>query len=166
MQLKGGFLMRACRAFTLIEFLVVLTIIAVMLALLLPAMVTSREASRRTCCINNLKQIELALQSYLNSYNALPAGSTDTERPVTSEPGGYKLSWILSILPYLEQSGLQRLLRLSIRCGRPGERYGPDDLDQQLALPQRRICRTIVCRGRMATQRDWSWKVELRRVPS
>ena len=68
--------------------------------------------------MNNLKQIELALQSYLNAYNVLPSGSYDTVRPVSSEPGGYKVSWIVSILPYMEQSGLYRAFDFQ---------YGADD---------------------------------------
>lgn len=102
--------MKTRRGFTLIELLVVMAIIAVIIALILPAMVGARSASRRINCMNNLKQIELALQSYLTAYNMLPSGSYDMVRPVSSEPGGYKLSWIVSILPYMEQSGVQRAL--------------------------------------------------------
>jgi type II secretory pathway pseudopilin PulG len=98
--------MRTRRAFTLIEFEVVSAIIAVIVALLLPAMVAARSASRRTNCINNLKQIDLALQSYLNAYNVLPSGSYDAVRPVASGSGGYQVSWIVSMLPYMEQSAL------------------------------------------------------------
>ncbi len=94
------------RAFTLIEFLVVMAIIAVIVALLLPAMVGARSASRRTNCINNLKQINLALQSYLTAYNVLPSGSYDAVRPVASGSGGYQVSWIVSMLPYMEQSAV------------------------------------------------------------
>jgi prepilin-type N-terminal cleavage/methylation domain-containing protein/prepilin-type processing-associated H-X9-DG protein len=100
--------MKTRRGFTLIELLVVMAIIAVILALILPAIVGARSASRRINCMNNLKQIELALQSYLYALGMLPSGSYDAVRPVASEPGGYKLSWIVSILPYFEQSAVQR----------------------------------------------------------
>ncbi len=125
------------RAFTLIEFLVVLAIISVILALLVPALVGARSASRRTCCINNMKQIELALQNYLNSYTTLPAGSYDSTRPVTSEPGGYKVSWIVSLLPYMEQWSLSRSfdplygaddpVNQTVRTSRLSSLHCPDD---------------------------------------
>jgi len=63
-------------------------------------MVGAKSASRRANCINNLKQIDLALQSYLTAYNVLPSGSYDAVRPVSSGSGGYQVSWIVSILPY------------------------------------------------------------------
>jgi prepilin-type N-terminal cleavage/methylation domain-containing protein/prepilin-type processing-associated H-X9-DG protein len=94
--------------FTLIELIAVMAIIAVLLGLLVPAITGARETSRRIQCVNNLKQISLALQGYLCSHNAFPCGSYNETGPVLSVPEGYQVSWIVSILPHLEQSGTFR----------------------------------------------------------
>jgi prepilin-type N-terminal cleavage/methylation domain-containing protein/prepilin-type processing-associated H-X9-DG protein len=74
----GKFRSRA-KGFTLIELLVVIAIIAVLIALLLPAIQQAREAARRTQCINKLKQIGLALNNYLSTYNTFPPGRMDPD---------------------------------------------------------------------------------------
>ncbi|MDR3632588.1 MAG: DUF1559 domain-containing protein [Isosphaeraceae bacterium] len=81
------------RAFTLIELLVVIAIIAVLIALLLPAVQAAREAARRAQCVNNLKQIGLAVMNYESTHNALPPG---TKFQVWG-------TWCIWILPYMEQ---------------------------------------------------------------
>ena len=84
------------RAFTLIELLVVIAIIAVLIALLLPAVQAAREAARRAQCINNLKQLGLAMHNYISQQDCFPpqvqngglaVWSTRTERCLTSIPG-------------------------------------------------------------------------------
>src|SRR3954451_12026297 len=83
--------------FTLIELLVVIAIIAVLIALLLPAVQAAREAARRAQCVNNLKQIGIAIHNYENSIGSLPWG--EPIRPAfNSAPSG-----LLMMLGQMEQ---------------------------------------------------------------
>ena len=66
--------------------------------------------ARRVQCVNNLKQIALALQSYAFSREVFPCGSYNETGPVLSTPEGYQLSWIASLLPHMEQSSLAHSL--------------------------------------------------------
>lgn len=106
--------------FTLIELLVVIAIIAVLIALLLPAVQQAREAARRSQCKNNLKQIGLALQNYLDQWQMFPPGSI---RDYVSFPAGTgswntsMLSWQARILPYLDQSGITKKINWGLYPG-------------------------------------------------
>ena len=82
--------------FTLIELLVVIAIIAVLIALLLPAVQAAREAARRTQCVNNLKQIGIAMHNYHDQQGSLPPGIK----------GCCWGTWLVYILPFIEQQPL------------------------------------------------------------
>lgn len=82
--------------FTLVELLVVIAIIGILIAILLPAVQSVREAARRTVCLNNIKQISLAMVSYENGNRRFPPGYTYP---------GFSL-WSAHILPHLEEGNL------------------------------------------------------------
>src|SRR3954466_15697046 len=101
---------RGRRGFTLIELLVVIAIIGVLIALLLPAVQQAREAARRSQCLNNLKQIGLALHNYHDAFNVLPPGARRSRDGAnTIEAWG---SWSIHsmLLPYLDQTATADLL--------------------------------------------------------
>ena len=90
------------RGFTLIELLVVIAIIAVLIALLLPAVQAAREAARRSQCVNNLKQVGVALHNYMTAIGTMPPGRFNTH--ITGNGncwGAYS-----QLLPQLEQQAL------------------------------------------------------------
>ncbi len=99
-------------AFTLVELLVVIAIIGVLIALLLPAVQAAREAARRTQCINNLKNIGLAIHSHLSAQRVFPAGRLGCDTWTQDSCKGVPLenrvgtSAFVAILPYMEQQPL------------------------------------------------------------
>ncbi|MCC7086325.1 MAG: DUF1559 domain-containing protein [Pirellulales bacterium] len=100
------------RGFSLVELLVVIAVIGVLIQLLLPAVQNAREASRRLSCKNNLKQLALGIANYESAKRHLPPGGLTGERvagwaigPFNSK-GFPTLSWVVLILPYLEEQPL------------------------------------------------------------
>ena len=86
----------------------VIFIICLILSLVLPAIQSGREAARRVQCINNLKQIGLALANYETHHTVLPPGVVDRAGPISNEPSGLHIGWIVQLLPYIEQQAVYK----------------------------------------------------------
>ncbi len=91
-------------AFTLVELLVVITIIGILIALLLPAVQAAREAARRIQCANNMKQLGLALHNYHATHGSFPPGAIGADPVTGSKAGNIRTPFVVFILPYLEQT--------------------------------------------------------------
>ena len=108
-------------AFTLVELLVVIAIIGILIGMLLPAVQQVREAARRTACMNNARQLTLAMLNYESAYQLFPTGVSHTDAgnargaPVIPRPSNPNRSreqgWGMIILPFMEQNNLYDLLK-------------------------------------------------------
>jgi prepilin-type N-terminal cleavage/methylation domain-containing protein/prepilin-type processing-associated H-X9-DG protein len=108
------------RAFTLIELLVVIAIIGILVGLLVPAVQKVREAAACTQCVNNLKQIGLALQGYHDVNKSFPSGYVDGNTDTNSTPDndvGPGWGWASFLLPYLEQGGVYNQINFTVPVG-------------------------------------------------
>ena len=119
--------------FTLVELLVVVSIIAVLISLLLPAVQAAREAGRRCQCANQMKQIGLAMQTYHDTHNSFPVGA---------RYGLQTPNWRVALFPFLEQRVLYDSLNLNTgfqakgySTATYGYSYGPNTMLEKLALP-------------------------------
>jgi len=119
---------RSRRGFTLIELLVVIAIIAVLIALLLPAVQSAREAARRIQCVNNMKQLGLAMHNYHSAENSFPSGilfnssnpaATGCSRPDFGE-GCQSTSWYCLVFPFLEQANMGNAFNYTVGTEGPG----------------------------------------------
>ena len=116
------------RGFTLVELLVVIAIIGVLLALLLPAVQSSRSSARRAQCLNNLKQLGLALHNHVAAKESLPPGAVSKSFPNDpSHPHSfYRWSALAHLLPYMENQIASDRLDLALPLYMPGPGYPID----------------------------------------
>src|SRR5437868_3420294 len=106
--------MKKRRAFTLIELLVVIAIIAILIALLIPAVQKVRESASRTQCVNNLKQIGIALHAYHDRMHGFPPGyKTDVADDNSDLGPGW--GWGAFLLDDLEQGNLKSAIRFDLQ---------------------------------------------------
>ncbi len=128
-------------AFTLVELLVVIAIIGALIALLLPAVQSAREAARRTQCLNRVKQLGLAMQNYASARKELPPAAVAKE--YLEDPrhphSFYRWSALAHLLPYMENESVHQLLDLSLPLYMPGGGYPisePNKPGIALVLPE------------------------------
>lgn len=137
------------RGFTIIELLVVITIIALLLGLMLPGIQSARESARRAHCKNNLKQIGLAIHTYENRFGVLPPGATTSSTSTPPYTGfEWRTSGFVFLLPDLDQVNLYQLY--DFNCGTGGCKETPGK-----AVPQALI----------AASNIWSFRCPSSTVP-
>ena len=106
-------------AFTLVELLVVIAIIGILVALLLPAVQSAREAARRMSCQSNLRNIGLASLNYESALGSLPSGALQHNRPQKNGA-----SWQVLILPYVEEGAISDSIKTQIQASDPNDPAG------------------------------------------
>ena len=131
---------RMNRGFTWVEMLVVVVIIAVAVALLIPAVNSAREAGRRASCLDQNKQIGLAMQNFASTFsNRFPPSASPYQGPrwQHSTVGGW--SFLVRILPFMEYDSLYKTLPTEWRPGghlEPGDRCADENSDEGIRSAQ------------------------------
>jgi prepilin-type N-terminal cleavage/methylation domain-containing protein/prepilin-type processing-associated H-X9-DG protein len=170
------------RAFTLIELLVVIAIIAVLIALLLPAVQAAREAARRTQCVNNLKQLGLAMHNYVDTVGTFPIGALGVRSPTAIANGNVypngtpaavnRRTWAFMVLPYLEKGAIFQAINFSLpfnpptgaanntvsECLIPGFSCPSDPTSNQIDQNNRREANYVVNWGNSNWNQDMTTK--------
>jgi len=96
--------------FTSTELLVVSVVIVIMLAVLTPGLLRSRQSARRAQCLNNLHQLGVALSNYEQTMTCFPPGCVNETGPIYPEAFGCHLGWVYQLLPYMDQQNLYEMV--------------------------------------------------------
>ncbi|RUL86268.1 DUF1559 domain-containing protein [Tautonia sociabilis] len=132
--------------FTLIELLVVIAIIGVLIALLLPAVQSAREAARRAQCTNNLKQLALAAHNYHDQVGTFPTALYKHPAYVTDSQAWNNASWIVLLLPQMEQQSVYNSVNFSIMWGTNVLfNWGPQYYGEQNSTVRTTIINSLNC---------------------
>ena len=154
------------RGFTLIELLVVIAIIAVLIALLLPAVQAAREAARRAQCVNNLKQLGIAVHNYHDVQGSFP--SCLYLHPAYSTGQAWNnSSWLVLMLPQLEQQPAYNAVNFSIMWGtNPLFNWGAQYYGQQNSTVRLMVINTFGCPSDVSPRVDTTNADEIWDSPS
>ena len=113
----------------------VIAIIGVLVALLLPAVQSCREAARRCSCANNLGQLILAVQNYDMAHGMYPMGTINPTGPIANGPPGYHHNWLVQILPYIEEQNAYNSLDKKLSVYHPKNKPVVDAMPRWLVCP-------------------------------
>jgi len=154
---KRNHFSRPLHGFTLIELLVVVAIIGILIALLLPAVQQARESGRRVSCINNVRQLGVALLNYESAKKTLPAAGTYASLEETIHldwywridlKSGTNYSWIVSLLPYMEEQPLYDRFDFGVPVTK-------NPRNPQVEQPASLLCPSDQARGRLFNSIDY-----------
>jgi len=129
--------------FTLVELLVVISIIGTLVALLLPAVQAAREAARRNTCLNNQHQLSIAVDTYVGAKRFYPGYRTDLATTASNVPAHAPVSWVVELLPQLERQELYDLWKVNPH----GWKVNPHGIDQisNLQDPRTILVQLLIC---------------------
>ena len=142
----AGWNRNACKSgFTLVELLVVIAVIGILVALLLPALTSAREAAQRVACLNHLRQIGLATQTHVDKFSAYPSGGwgyqwvgSPERGSGPAQPGG----WIYNLLPFIGEEAIHNM----------GRGLAQEDLLTAIAERNQIPIATFTCPSRRASK--------------
>jgi prepilin-type N-terminal cleavage/methylation domain-containing protein len=100
-------------AFTLVELLVVIAIIGILISMMMPAIQAARETARRAECTNNMMQLGMGLSDYQSAHQTLPPGTIADKGPIQNVAKGNHISWLVQILPYIQERSTYNNIDLS-----------------------------------------------------
>jgi prepilin-type N-terminal cleavage/methylation domain-containing protein/prepilin-type processing-associated H-X9-DG protein len=128
--------------FSMLEVMMVIFIISVLLSIVLPALLAGRDSAQRVSCLNNLRQMSLALGNYESHYQVLPPGVVNPTRPIHNRPDNLHISWLIQLMPFMEQMRLAESFDPALPV------YAPENNTVRVVGP-----RTLVCPSDVRTTR-------------